>query len=156
MQLGAKTLATLPEYCLSAGDFPLTSEEDFDNYGGTPDLKLEFGRYPNTLTTWFRAALRETWAFSCIFGECYPPLEKAATHLLRHGYAWTPTAACSAWEELWSRFSEEARELDRRVRREMKDDAPTFARLKFFALPMGSPGFSYLAAFRLDDETQCF
>ena len=41
LQLGGKTLATIPDYCLSAGDFPLTSEEDFDNFGGTPDLKLE-------------------------------------------------------------------------------------------------------------------
>ena len=36
LQLGGKTLATLPDYCLSAGDFPLTSEEDFDNFGGSP------------------------------------------------------------------------------------------------------------------------
>ena len=55
-----------------------------------------------------------------MFGvEYYTPLEKAATHLLRlgeqHGYAWTPTAVYSAWEELWSRFCEEARERDRRV-----------------------------------------
>ena len=144
LQLGGKTLATIPDYCLSAGDFPLTSEEDFDNFGGSPDLKLEKkGRYPNTLTSWFRAALREAWAFSCVFGEeYYAPLEKAASHLLRlgeqHGYAWTATAVYSAWEELWARFCEEARELDRRVRREMKDESPTFARLKFFALSPGS------------------
>ncbi|CAE7828818.1 unnamed protein product, partial [Symbiodinium necroappetens] len=131
LQLGGKTLATIPDYCLSAGDFPLTSEEDFDNFGGTPDLKLEKkGRYPNTLTSWFRAALREAWAFSCIFGEeYYAPLEKAASHLLRlgeqHSYAWTATAVYSAWEELWASFCEEARQLDRRVRREMKDETPT-------------------------------
>ncbi|CAE7671785.1 unnamed protein product [Symbiodinium sp. CCMP2592] len=127
LQLGGKTLNTLPEYCLSAGDFPLTSEEDFDNYGGSPDLKLERkGRYPNTLTSWFRAALRQSWAFACLFGEeYYPVLEKAASHLLRlgeqHGYAWSASAVYGAWEELWARFCEEARELDRRIRRAMQD-----------------------------------
>ena len=165
LQLGGKTLATVPDYCLSAGDFPLTSEEDFDNFGGSPDLKLEKkGRYPNTLTSWFRAALREAWAFSCIFGEeYYAPLERAASHLLRlgeqHGYAWTATAVYSAWEELWARFCEEARELDRRVRREMKDETPTFARLKFFALspgPDGQPWLQLPGTFRLDDDTQYF
>ena len=65
LQLGGKTLATLPDYCLSAGDFPLTSEEDFDNFGGSPDLKLEKkGRYPNTLTSWFRAR------FARVLGLC--------------------------------------------------------------------------------------
>ena len=165
LQLGGKTLATIPDYCLSAGDFPLTSEEDFDNFGGSPDLKLEKkGRYPNTLTSWFRAALREAWAFSCVFGEeYYAPLEKAASHLLRlgeqHGYAWTATAVYSAWEELWARFCEEARELDRRVRREMKDESPTFARLKFFALspgPDGQPWLQLPGTFRLEDDTQYF
>ena len=165
LQLGGKTLATIPDYCLSAGDFPLTSEEDFDNFGGSPDLKLEKkGRYPNTLTSWFRAALREAWAFSCVFGEeYYAPLEKAASHLLRlgeqHGYSWTATAVYSAWEELWARFCEEARELDRRVRREMKDESPTFARLKFFALspgPDGQPWLQLPGTFRLEDDTQYF
>ncbi|OLP85660.1 hypothetical protein AK812_SmicGene33323 [Symbiodinium microadriaticum] len=165
LQLGGKSLATIPDYCLSAGDFPLTSEEDFDNFGGSPDLKLEKkGRYPNTLTSWFRAALREAWAFSCVFGEeYYAPLEKAASHLLRlgeqHGYSWTATAVYSAWEELWARFCEEARELDRRVRREMKDESPTFARLKFFALspgPDGQPWLQLPGTFRLEDDTQYF
>ncbi|CAE7297447.1 TRPT1, partial [Symbiodinium sp. CCMP2592] len=165
LQLGGKTLNTLPEYCLSAGDFPLTSEEDFDNYGGSPDLKLERkGRYPNTLTSWFRAALRQSWAFSCLFGEeYYPVLEKAASHLLRlgeqHGYAWPASAVYGAWEELWARFCEEARELDRRIRRAMQDETPTFARLKFFALspgPDGQPWLQLPGTFRLDDDTQYF
>ncbi|CAE7766394.1 rnf213a [Symbiodinium sp. CCMP2592] len=165
LQLGGKTLNTLPEYCLSAGDFPLTSEEDFDNYGGSPDLKLERkGRYPNTLTSWFRAALRQSWAFACLFGEeYYPVLEKAASHLLRlgeqHGYAWSASAVYGAWEELWARFCEEARELDRRIRRAMQDETPTFARLKFFALspgPDGQPWLQLPGTFRLDDDTQYF
>ncbi|CAE7534189.1 unnamed protein product [Symbiodinium sp. CCMP2592] len=165
LQMGGKTLSTLPEYCLSAGDFPLTSEEDFDNYGGSPDLKLERkGRYPNTLTSWFRAALRQSWAFACLFGEeYYPVLEKAASHLLRlgeqHGYAWPASAVYGAWEELWARFCEEARELDRRIRRAMQDETPTFARLKFFALspgPDGQPWLQLPGTFRLDDDTQNF
>ncbi|CAE7545999.1 unnamed protein product [Symbiodinium sp. CCMP2592] len=165
LQLGGKTLNTLPEYCLSAGDFPLTSEEDFDNYGGSPDLKLERkGRYPNTLTSWFRAALRQSWAFACLFGEeYYPVLEKTASHLLRlgeqHGYAWSASAVYGAWEELWARFCEEARELDRRIRRAMQDETPTFARLKFFALspgPDGQPWLQLPGTFRLDDDTQYF
>ncbi|CAE7435441.1 unnamed protein product [Symbiodinium sp. CCMP2592] len=144
LQMGGKTLSTLPEYCLSAGDFPLISEEDFDNYGGSPDLKLERkGRYPNTLTSWFRAALRQSWAFAWE----------------QHGYAWPASAVYGAWEELWARFCEEARELDRRIRRAMQDETPTFARLKFFALspgPDGQPWLQLPGTFRLDDDTQYF
>ena len=77
----------------------------------------------------------------------------------QHSYAWTATAVYSAWEELWARFCEEARELDRRVRREMKDENPTFARLKFFALspgPDGQPWLQLPGTFRLDDDAQYF
>ncbi|CAE7226211.1 TRPT1 [Symbiodinium sp. CCMP2592] len=158
LQLGGKTLNTLPEYCLSAGDFPLTSEEDFDNYGGSPDLKLERkGRYPNTLTSWFRAALRQSWAFSCLFGEeYYPVLEKAASHLLRlgeqHGYAWPASAVYGAWEELWARFCEEARELDRRIRRAMQDESELLGDKTY----NGQPWLQLPGTFRLDDDTQYF
>lgn len=77
----------------------------------------------------------------------------------QHGYAWPASAVYGAWEELWARFCEEARELDRRVRRAMQDETPTFARLKVFALspgPDGQPWLQLPGTFRLDDETQYF
>lgn len=41
LSLGGKDTKALPDYCLSAADFPLTSEEDFDGFVGTVDNELE-------------------------------------------------------------------------------------------------------------------
>ena len=50
----------------------------------------------------------------------------------------------SVWEELWARFTEELRALDRRARREMQDESPSFDRLRFFATSPGDNGEPWL------------
>ena len=94
LSIGGREVKSLPEYALSVADFPLTSEEDFDNFVPPPDSRLEKRpRHPTTLTAWFRAALRMAWAVACVYGtEHYALFEAAATKLLHLGeeatYAW--------------------------------------------------------------------
>ena len=58
MRIGGKDIKSLPEYCISAADFPLTGEEEFDNWAGCADLKLEKRpKVPVTLNAWYRNAL---------------------------------------------------------------------------------------------------
>ena len=59
---------------------------------------------------------------------------------LRRGKrAWPLHSVMSTWEELWGRFTEELRSLDRRIRREMQEESPSFDRLRFFATSPGEP-----------------
>lgn len=59
LSFGGKDTRALPDYCLSAADFPLTSEEDFDRFTGTVDNKLEKRpKPPVSLSQWYRNALR--------------------------------------------------------------------------------------------------
>ena len=114
LSLGGKDVKALPDYCLSAADFPLTSEEDFDGFVGTTDNKLERRpKPPMTLSQWYRNALRQAWAVSCVMGtEHYSSFEAAATYLLKlgeeHSYMWPPQTIYNVWEELWARFVEES------------------------------------------------
>ena len=141
---------SLPDYCLSVADFPQTSEEEFDLYSPPGDNKLEKrGRNPTTLTGWYRNALRQAWALACVFGaEFYASWEGAAAQLLKLGeeyiHAWPLPAVLSTWEELWGRFVEELRAIDRKVRREMQDESPSFDRLRFFATSPGADGTPWL------------
>ena len=58
MRIGGKDIKSLPEYCISAADFPLTGEEEFDSWAGCADLKLEKRpKVPVTLNAWYRNAL---------------------------------------------------------------------------------------------------
>ena len=140
----------MPDYCVSVADFPQTSEEDFDLYHPPGDNKLEKrGRSPTTLSGWYRSALREAWAIACVLGaEYYGSWEKAAAQLLRfgeeHAHAWPLHAIMSTWEELWGRFTEELRALDRKIRREMQEESPSFDRLRFFATSPGADGEPWL------------
>ena len=165
MSLGGRDLRSLPDYCLAASDFPLTTEEDFDSFGGTTDSKMEKRlKAPATLSHWYRNALRQSWAIACVYGaEHYACWEEAAGFLLRlgedHGYAWPPHAIFGVWEELWARFSEEMRELDRTLRREMREEAPTFDRIRFFATSPdfnGDPWLSLPRTFFLEDDGEYF
>lgn len=139
LSLGGKDTRQLPDHCLSAADFPLTSEEDFDKYAGTVDNKLEKRpKPPVTLSQWYRNALRQAWAVACVMGtEHYSTFESAATYLLKlgeeHSYMWPPAEIYNVWEELWARFVEELKEVDRTMRREMREDPPTSERIRFFA-----------------------
>ncbi|CAE7308056.1 unnamed protein product, partial [Symbiodinium necroappetens] len=138
LSIGGREVKSLPEYALSVADFPLTSEEDFDNFVPPPDSRLEKRpRHPTTLTAWFRAALRMAWAVACVYGtEHYALFEAAATKLLHLGeeatYAWPLPWVMSTWEELWSRMVEELRQLDREMRRLMGEESPSWERIRFF------------------------
>ena len=86
---------------------------------------------------------------ACILGaEYYGSWEKAAAQLLKFGeeyaHAWPLHSVMSVWEELWARFTEELRALDRRARREMQDESPSFDRLRFFATSPGDNGEPWL------------
>ena len=148
LNIGGK--GAIPDYCLSVADFPQTSEEEFDLFSPPGDNKLEKrGRNPTTLTGWYRNALRQAWALACIFGaEFYASWESAAAQLLKLGeeytHAWPLQAVLSTWEELWGRFVEELRTIDRGARREMQDESPSFDRLRFFATSPGADGTPWL------------
>ena len=155
----------MPEYSLSVADFPLTSEEDFDNFVPPPDSRLEKRpRHPTTLTAWFRAALRMAWAVACVYGtEHYALFEAAATKLLHLGeeatYAWPLPWVMSTWEELWSRMVEELRQLDREMRRLMGEESPSWERIRFFCTSpddQGNPWLRLPRTFDLEDPKEFF
>eukprot|EP00438_Fugacium_kawagutii_P005224 Skav210772 [mRNA] locus=scaffold3765:47814:54705:+ [translate_table: standard] len=165
MSLGGKDAKTVPDYSLSAADFPLTSEEEFDGWTGCVDLKLEKRpKPPMTLNAWYRNALREAWAISCVYGsEHYSTFEQAATYLLKlgeeHAYMWPAHAIFGVWEELWARYVEELKDLDRELRRAMKEETPTFERIRFFVTAPGEDGEPWLRlprTFFLDDGKEYF
>ena len=165
MRVGGKDAKTVPEFCLSAADFPLTSEEEFDNWTGCVDLKFKKRpKPPMTLNAWYRNALREAWAVSCVYGsEHYSAFEQAATYLLKlgedHAYMWPAHAIFSVWEELWSRYIEELKDLDRELRRAMKEESPTFERIRFFVAAPGEDGEPWLRlprTFFLEDSREYF
>lgn len=87
LSFGGKDVKSIPDYCLSAADFPLTSEEEFDGWSRCTDMKLERRpKPPTTLNAWYRNALRQAWAISCVLGtEHYSTFEQAATYLLKLG-----------------------------------------------------------------------
>ncbi|CAE7617473.1 kptA [Symbiodinium sp. CCMP2592] len=155
----------IPEYSLTTGDFPATSEAEFDSYSVPGDIKLEKKpRAPATLTLWYRNALRQCWALACIFGvQHYGGWERAASSLLRMAeetaHAWPLHLIISTWDELWSRFMEEVRDIERKVRREMGEEAPSFERLKFFCTAPGVDGNPWLRlpqTFELEDPLEYF
>ncbi len=67
-----------------------------DRFAPPKDYKLDGRpRHATTLSVWFRDALKESWAWSCFYGqEHYPEQERAAQYLLdlgeKHDYAWPP------------------------------------------------------------------
>ena len=76
-----------------------------------------------------------------------------------HGYAWPPDVIMGVWEELWARWCEELRELDRQALRAMKMDAPSFEQLKFFVTApegSGNPWLRVPNTFRLEDPMEYF
>ena len=104
------------------------------------------------------------WAVSCVYGsEHYSAFEQAATYLLKlgeeHAYMWPAHAVFSVWEELWSRYVEELKDLDRELRRAMKEESPTFERIRFFVTAPGGDGEPWLRlprTFFLEDSREYF
>ena len=155
----------LADFALTSGDFPQTSEEDFDMYSPPADTKLERKpRPPTSLSFWYRCALRQCWALACVFGtEHYGSWEAAAGHLLKlgeeHAHAWPLQSILATWDELWGRFCEEARDLERKLRREMSEEAPSFERIRFFSTapgPDGTPWLRLPSTFDLEDPQEYF
>lgn len=125
---------------LVAGDMRLPAERPLD-----PVLDLD---HPETLQRPLRARGRLSLdpGFLLKLGE-------------DHGYAWPPHAIFSVWEELWARFTEEMKELDRNLRREMREEAPSFDRIRFFATSPdfnGDPWLTLPRTFFLEDEGEYF
>ena len=52
LSIGGREVKSLPEYSLSVADFPLTSEEDFDNFVPPPDSRLEKRPRHPVMSTW--------------------------------------------------------------------------------------------------------
>ena len=104
------------------------------------------------------------WALSRAYGtEHYPQWEGAATKLLRLGeevgYAWPLQWIANVWEELWSRYVEELKQLDRDLRRQMGEEAPSFERMRFFATAPdveGNPWLRLPQTFDLDSDSEFF
>ena len=72
---------------------------------------------------------------------------------------WPAHAIFSVWEELWSRYTEEMRDLDRNLRRAMKEEAPSFERMRFFATAPEEDGEQWLRlprTFYLEDLSEYF
>lgn len=72
---------------------------------------------------------------------------------------WPAHAIFSVWEELWSRYTEEMRDLDRNLRRAMKEEAPSFERMRFFATAPeedGEPWLRLPRTFYLEDPSEYF
>ncbi|CAE7767408.1 unnamed protein product [Symbiodinium sp. CCMP2592] len=183
---GAKDVKSLPLHCGSAADFPQTEEADFDAYSSPPDLKLEARpQGPTTVSTWLRNALRQAWGLACVYGQQhYAVWEAAALHLTKLGEEHSEfSSACAVelealrpepaagedsspahvifdvWEELWARFFEELREVDRDLRRLMREESPTFDRMKFVATAPNAEGRPWLrlpGTFRLEDPREYF
>ena len=54
---------------------------------------------------------------------------------------WPPAEIYNVWEELWARFVEELKEVDRTMRREMREDSPTFERTASSPQPQDQTDF---------------
>ena len=149
LAIGGRCHLSAAEWFLGAGDFPQTSDQ-FDSSRPPADSKLEKKpRRATTLIALHRDALRMSWALACFFGEeWYPQWEAAANHWLRlgkqHEYAWPPALIFGLWAELWNRWCEELRELDRLVLRELRNEAPSCDQIRFLAMAPDAEGNVWL------------
>ena len=150
LSIGGRCHQSAAEWSLGAGDFPQTSEEQFDAYRPSSGSALERKpRHATTLLAWHRDALRMSWALACFYGEeWYAQWEEAAHYLLKlgeqHEYAWPAESIFGVWAELWNRWCEELREIDRSVLRELREEAPSYDRIRFFLTTPGTDGTPWL------------
>ena len=150
LAIGGRCHLSAAEWSLGTGDFPQTSEEQFDSFRPSNGNALEKKpRHATTLLAWHRDALRMSWALACFFGEeWYAQWEEAANYLLKlseqHEYAWPADAIFGVWAELWNRWCEELREIDRRVLRELREEAPSYDRIRFYLTAPGADGQPWL------------
>ena len=77
----------------------------------------------------------------------------------QHEYAWPAGAIFGVWAELWNRWCEELREIDRQVLRELREEAPSYDRIRFFLTAPGADGTPWLRlprTFDLGDPDEYF
>ena len=157
LAIGGRCHLSAAEWSLGTSDFPQTSEEQFDSFRPSNGNTLEKKpRHATTLLAWHRDALRMSLALACFFGEeWYAQWEEAANYLLKlseqHEYAWPADAIFGAWAELWNHWCEELREIDRRFLRELREEAPSYDRIRFFLTAPGADGTPWLRLPRLFD-----
>ena len=165
LAIGGRCHLSAAEWSLGTGDFPQTSEEQFDSFRPSNGNLLEKKpRHATTLLAWHRDALHMSWALACFFKEeRYAHWEEAADYLRKlseqHEYAWPADAIFGVWAELWNRWCEELREIDRRVLRELREEAPSYDRIRFFLTAPGSDGTPWLrlpSTFDLEDPDEYF
>ena len=159
LALGGRCHLSAAEWSLGTSDFPQTSEEQFDSFRPSNGSALEKKpRHATTLLAWHRDALRMSWALACFFGEeWYAQREEAANYLLKlseqHEYAWPADAIFGVWA------CGELREIDRRVLRELREEAPSYGRIRFFLAAPGAHGTPWLRlprTFDLEDPDEYF
>ena len=154
-------------WSLGTGDFPQTSDEQFDSFRPSNGNLLGLGkklRHATTLHAWHRDALRMSWALACFFREeWYAQREEVANYLLKlseqREYPWPADAILGVWAELWNRWCEELREIGRRVLRELREKAPSYDRIRFFLTAPGADGTPWLRlprTFDLEDPDEYF
>ena len=165
LRWGGRDHVSAPDYCITAACFPATSEEQFDSYRQAKDHKVETRpRHPATLSEWYRQALRESWAWSCVYGEeHYAGQEAAAAQLLalseRSSHAWPPHIVFGVWCELRGRWCEELRIIRQKMLHVIGDESVTFEKIRFVCTAPGGDGRPWLtlpATFDLSDPEQYF
>ena len=111
----------MPDFGLGAANFPKTGEEQFDSWRAPRAFKIEARpRHATQIGEWYREALRESWAWACVYGqEHYDAQAVAALHLLelheQYKYQWPAHAIFGVWAELCRRYCEELRTLRRQL-----------------------------------------
>ena len=165
MQWGGRDHASMPDYSIGAANFPRTDEEAFDSWRAPRAFKIEARpRHATQVGEWYRDALRESWAWACVYGsEHYAEQAAAALQLLelheKHKHQWPAHIIFGVWAELRRRYCEEIRMLRRQLLRAMGEDSPSFERVRFFATAPDSEGKPFLqlpTVYQLDDPQGYF
>ena len=165
VQHGGRCAKSGADYAACAGDYPATTEEDFDAFRLPSGYQLEKKpRMPTTLVSWHRCALRQAYVASLFYGAEYlPEFEGAAHELLRLGeelsFAWPMTMVMDVWEELWMRWCSELRDIDVQALAAMHLEHPSFEQLRFFLTSPGADGAPWLRiprCFDLQDVAEYF
>ena len=103
---GGRDHLSIPEYGVGAANFVKTDEEEFDAWRPPKDNKIEARpRHAQQMGQWYRDAIRECWAWACLYGEeWYPEQAKAALTLMelheKHKHEWPPNIVFGTWAEL--------------------------------------------------------
>ena len=164
--VGGPSAQQAPSYNLTVHDFPQASSEQFDNHRVPHNFNLEpANRSTLSLPNWLRAAQRQSWVTSLVWGqEWFTIWNDCATSLNDLSESspdeWPVYEVQSVWEELWARFIEEFRELDAEVVRMLGGlGNPTFEQIRFHCTAPDAEGVPWLSmprTFDLEDPEGYF